>query len=70
MNYVGIDIHKRCSVCAAQDERGRLFGEARMRTPTTRAPEMATEMPKLYPDAGRGISSVATGTVGVALARS
>src|SRR6266853_1018071 len=30
MNYVGIDIHKRYSVCAAQDERGRLLGEARI----------------------------------------
>jgi transposase len=30
MNYVGIDIHKRYSVCAAQDERGRKLGEARI----------------------------------------
>ena len=30
MNYVGIDIHKRYSVCAAQEERGRLLGEARV----------------------------------------
>ncbi len=30
MNYVGIDIHKRYSVCAAEDERGRLLGEARI----------------------------------------
>ncbi len=26
MNYVGIDIHKRYSVCATQDEQGRLRG--------------------------------------------
>jgi transposase len=30
MNYVGVDIHKRYSVCAAQDARGRLLGEARI----------------------------------------
>jgi transposase len=30
MNYVGIDIHKRYSVCAAQDERGRTLMEARI----------------------------------------
>src|SRR5437762_12576624 len=30
MNYVGIDIHKRYSVCAAQDERGRWLAEARI----------------------------------------
>ncbi len=30
MNYVGIDIHKRYSVCVAQDERGRRLGEARI----------------------------------------
>ncbi len=30
MNYVGIDIHKRYSVCVAQDERGRPLGEARI----------------------------------------
>lgn len=30
MNYAGIDIHKRYSVCAAQDERGRLLKEARI----------------------------------------
>lgn len=30
MNYVGIDIHKRYSVCAAQDERGRQLAEARI----------------------------------------
>lgn len=30
MNYVGIDIHKRYSVCAAQDEQGRKLGVARI----------------------------------------
>jgi hypothetical protein len=30
MNYVGIDIHKRCSVLAAQDEVGRKLKEARI----------------------------------------
>ena len=30
MNYVGIDIHKRYSVLAAQDERGRKLKEARI----------------------------------------
>src|ERR1044071_3486960 len=30
MNYVGIDIHKRYSVCAAQDEQGRKLGGARI----------------------------------------
>ena len=30
MNYIGIDIHKRYSVCAAQDERGRELGIARV----------------------------------------
>jgi len=30
MKYVGIDIHKRYSVCVAQDERGRRLGEARV----------------------------------------
>ena len=30
MNYVGIDIHKRYSVCAAEDERGRPLGDARI----------------------------------------
>jgi hypothetical protein len=30
MNYVGIDIHKRYSVLAAQDEKGRKLKEARI----------------------------------------
>jgi hypothetical protein len=30
MNYVGIDIHKRYSVLAAQDETGRKLKEARI----------------------------------------
>ena len=30
MNYVGIDIHKRYSICAAQDEQGRELGVARI----------------------------------------
>lgn len=30
MNYVGIDIHKRYSVLAAQDEQGRKVKEARI----------------------------------------
>jgi len=30
MNYVGIDIHKRYSVCAAQDEQGRELGITRI----------------------------------------
>lgn len=30
MNYVGIDIHKRYSVLAAQDEQGRRLKEARI----------------------------------------
>ena len=30
MNYVGIDIHKRYSVLAAQDEEGRKLKEARI----------------------------------------
>jgi transposase len=30
MNYVGIDIHKRYSVCAAENERGRKLAEARI----------------------------------------
>lgn len=30
MNYVGIDVHKRYSVCAAQDEQGRELGVARI----------------------------------------
>lgn len=30
MNYVGIDIHKRYSVLAAQDESGRKLKEARI----------------------------------------
>lgn len=30
MNYVGIDIHKRYSVCAAKSERGRSLGGARI----------------------------------------
>ena len=30
MNYVGIDIHKRYSVCAAQDEQGRELGVTRI----------------------------------------
>jgi hypothetical protein len=30
MNYVGIDIHKRYSVFAAQDEQGRKLGVARI----------------------------------------
>lgn len=30
MNYVGIDIHKRYSVCAAQDERGRKLATTRI----------------------------------------
>ena len=30
MNYVGIDIHKRCSVLAAQDDIGRKLKEARI----------------------------------------
>jgi hypothetical protein len=30
MNYVGIDIYKRYSVLAAQDERGRKLKEARI----------------------------------------
>jgi len=29
MNYVGIDIHKRYSLLAAQDEEGRQLKEAR-----------------------------------------
>ena len=30
MNYVGTDIHKRYSVCAAQDEQGRELGVMRI----------------------------------------
>jgi transposase len=30
MNYVGIDIHKRYSICAAQDEQGRKLGVVRI----------------------------------------
>ena len=30
MNYVGIDIHKRYSVCATQDEQGRRLRGARI----------------------------------------
>ena len=30
MNYVGIDVHKRYSVCAAQDEQGRELGVVRI----------------------------------------
>ena len=30
MNYIGIDIHKRYSVCATQDEQGRKLGGARI----------------------------------------
>jgi len=30
MNFVGIDIHKRYSVCVAQDEPGRKLGVARI----------------------------------------
>jgi transposase len=30
MNYIGIDIHKRYSVCARQDEQGRKLGGARI----------------------------------------
>ncbi len=30
MNYIGIDIHKRYCVCAAQDEQGRKLGGARI----------------------------------------
>jgi transposase len=30
MNYVGIDMHKRYCVCAAQDEQGRELGIARI----------------------------------------
>lgn len=30
MNYVGIDVHKRYSVCAAQDEQGRELGVIRI----------------------------------------
>lgn len=40
MNYVGIEIHKRYSVLAAQDEEGRKLKEARsreIRPRTTRA---------------------------------
>lgn len=30
MNYIGIDIHKRYSICATQDEQGRKLGGARI----------------------------------------
>lgn len=30
MNYVGIDVHKRHCVCAAQDEQGRELGLVRI----------------------------------------
>lgn len=30
MNYIGIDVHKRYSVCAAQDEQGRELGVVRI----------------------------------------